>query len=465
MSSATVPRPGKRLSIMTTLFRRSRPGGDPAAALKREAQAWVVRLASGQASVADGEAFRRWCGQSAEHARAFKETRGAWQQLAQVARRVHRHGADDPAALVQRDRQQRPRIRLGSQDFTPGPRRKAGDLHHGVVLFRPDRAAGQVRLAGIQRRQRRRRALVLRVLPGFEADGAAAGRRRHRHVARRQDVRRRGAAVFVDQHAAFAGDAGLARQGVVGLHADPQHHRVGLQAAAVGQLGHAAALGPRMHRAQAGVQAQRHPLCGVQRRQVGRDAGRHAAGAQARRLFQHRGGATRLARGGGHLQADPAAAGDDNATAGAQAGAQAQGVIAGPQHMDGAAVGAGQGRHDGPAAGAQDQLVVVEHGAIGGLDLMAPGPQPGCRDAGPERDVQLGQLFAREQLGAFGRGLAAQHRLAQGRTLVGRMRLVAQQHDAAGVAVAAQRRRGPAARLPRADDDDGARAHAASGLR
>ncbi|WP_167385872.1 FecR/PupR family sigma factor regulator, partial [Achromobacter ruhlandii] len=54
---------------MTTLFRRSRPGGDPAAALKREAQAWVVRLASGQASVVDGEAFRRWCAQSAEHAR------------------------------------------------------------------------------------------------------------------------------------------------------------------------------------------------------------------------------------------------------------------------------------------------------------------------------------------------------------------------------------------------------------
>lgn len=73
---------------MTTLFRRSRPGGDPAAALKREAQAWVVRLASGQASLADGEAFRRWCAQSAEHARIFQETRGAWQQLAPAARQL-----------------------------------------------------------------------------------------------------------------------------------------------------------------------------------------------------------------------------------------------------------------------------------------------------------------------------------------------------------------------------------------
>ncbi|MFP3743078.1 DUF4880 domain-containing protein [Achromobacter sp. SIMBA_011] len=86
---------------MTTLFRRSRLGGDPAAALKREAQAWVVRLDSGQASVADGEAFRRWCGQSAEHARIFKETRSAWQQLAPAARQAH-------AALVRRARSARP---------------------------------------------------------------------------------------------------------------------------------------------------------------------------------------------------------------------------------------------------------------------------------------------------------------------------------------------------------------------
>ncbi|MFY3599201.1 FecR/PupR family sigma factor regulator, partial [Achromobacter xylosoxidans] len=86
---------------MTPLFRRSRPGGDPAAALKREAQAWVVRLASGRASVADGEAFRRWCGQSAEHARIFKETRSAWQQLAPAARQVQ-------AAQARRGRRARP---------------------------------------------------------------------------------------------------------------------------------------------------------------------------------------------------------------------------------------------------------------------------------------------------------------------------------------------------------------------
>lgn len=101
MSSATVPRLGKRLSYMTPLLRRSRPGGDPAAALKREAQAWVVRLASGRASVADGEAFRRWCGQSAEHARIFKEMRSAWQQLAPAARQVQ-------AAQARRGRSARP---------------------------------------------------------------------------------------------------------------------------------------------------------------------------------------------------------------------------------------------------------------------------------------------------------------------------------------------------------------------
>ena len=55
-------------------------------ALRREAQAWVLRLASGQATEADGAAFRQWCGQSVEHARAFKETRAAWQALQPAAR-------------------------------------------------------------------------------------------------------------------------------------------------------------------------------------------------------------------------------------------------------------------------------------------------------------------------------------------------------------------------------------------
>lgn len=87
---------------MTTLFRRSRPGGDPAAALKREAQAWVVRLASGQASAADGEAFRRWCGQSVEHARVFKETRSAWQQLAPAARQAQAAQARRAPLLARR---------------------------------------------------------------------------------------------------------------------------------------------------------------------------------------------------------------------------------------------------------------------------------------------------------------------------------------------------------------------------
>jgi ferric-dicitrate binding protein FerR (iron transport regulator) len=57
-------------------------------ALRREAQAWVLRLASGQATEADGAAFRQWCGQSVEHARAFKETRAAWQALQPAARRA-----------------------------------------------------------------------------------------------------------------------------------------------------------------------------------------------------------------------------------------------------------------------------------------------------------------------------------------------------------------------------------------
>jgi transmembrane sensor len=55
--------------------------------IRQHAMDWVIRLASGRATVADGEAFRRWCGQSAEHARAFSECRQNWLGMQQAAQR------------------------------------------------------------------------------------------------------------------------------------------------------------------------------------------------------------------------------------------------------------------------------------------------------------------------------------------------------------------------------------------
>ncbi|WP_229199072.1 FecR family protein [Bradyrhizobium acaciae] len=60
-------------------------GFDP---LKREAVGWVRHLTSGQATAADAEALRRWCGQSAEHAAAFAAASRLWRDLAPAGRNL-----------------------------------------------------------------------------------------------------------------------------------------------------------------------------------------------------------------------------------------------------------------------------------------------------------------------------------------------------------------------------------------
>ena len=53
--------------------------------MRREAQAWVVRLASGHANARDGLAFQQWCRQSPAHARAFAQARSTWNQMQPAA--------------------------------------------------------------------------------------------------------------------------------------------------------------------------------------------------------------------------------------------------------------------------------------------------------------------------------------------------------------------------------------------
>uniref|UniRef100_UPI000D4B85D7 FecR family protein n=1 Tax=unclassified Variovorax TaxID=663243 RepID=UPI000D4B85D7 len=57
--------------------------------MQRDAQAWVVRLGSQQATEDDARAFRHWCAQSARHAQAFVQAREVWQSMAPAALRVH----------------------------------------------------------------------------------------------------------------------------------------------------------------------------------------------------------------------------------------------------------------------------------------------------------------------------------------------------------------------------------------
>ena len=65
--------------------------------LQREAQAWVVRLGSQQATEDHAQAFRRWCARSREHAQAFVQARQVWQAMAPAAQRVRQQEAREAA--------------------------------------------------------------------------------------------------------------------------------------------------------------------------------------------------------------------------------------------------------------------------------------------------------------------------------------------------------------------------------
>ncbi|WP_313651852.1 FecR/PupR family sigma factor regulator, partial [Pseudomonas soli] len=43
--------------------------------LQRQAQGWLLRLTSGQATQADARALRQWCARSPAHAEAFAQAR------------------------------------------------------------------------------------------------------------------------------------------------------------------------------------------------------------------------------------------------------------------------------------------------------------------------------------------------------------------------------------------------------
>ncbi|WP_092613147.1 FecR domain-containing protein [Janthinobacterium sp. YR213] len=73
---------------------------DDMGVIEQEAQAWVVRLASGQVSERDAQVFRHWCARSRKHANAFAEARAVWGAMAPAARAVKR--AQAPVNVARR---------------------------------------------------------------------------------------------------------------------------------------------------------------------------------------------------------------------------------------------------------------------------------------------------------------------------------------------------------------------------
>jgi len=54
--------------------------------LTREAIAWLLRLTSGEATVEDADAFKRWYSQSPHHAAAWSEAVRLWRALGPALR-------------------------------------------------------------------------------------------------------------------------------------------------------------------------------------------------------------------------------------------------------------------------------------------------------------------------------------------------------------------------------------------
>ncbi len=58
-------------------------------AVERQAQAWLVRLTSGEATAADGEQFSLWCAEDPTHLEAFVRARRQWEQIAVAGRELN----------------------------------------------------------------------------------------------------------------------------------------------------------------------------------------------------------------------------------------------------------------------------------------------------------------------------------------------------------------------------------------
>ncbi len=83
--------------------------------LEAEATAWLLRLASGEATTEDAEAVRRWRNQSPAHRRAFAEAKLLWQVLGPASDLVGQ-ASQAPAAVVPL----RPRPQLARRAFLGG---------------------------------------------------------------------------------------------------------------------------------------------------------------------------------------------------------------------------------------------------------------------------------------------------------------------------------------------------------
>lgn len=95
------------------------PKTDDEDALQREAQQWLIRLNSGEATTADAEALQRWRLTSRDHRRAFAEASLLWTKLGSAATETSRRTVKQ-AAATGRHRSATGRVALGRRAFLGG---------------------------------------------------------------------------------------------------------------------------------------------------------------------------------------------------------------------------------------------------------------------------------------------------------------------------------------------------------
>lgn len=95
-------------------------------ALQRDAYAWVRRLTSGEATVADAQALKQWCDASPAHAAAFAEARRLWRDLGPAGEMVRARASADVRRAA------RP-ARAGRRVFLGGALASAAGIGAAVV--------------------------------------------------------------------------------------------------------------------------------------------------------------------------------------------------------------------------------------------------------------------------------------------------------------------------------------------
>ena len=271
-------------------------------------------------------------------------------------------------------------------------------------------------------------------------------------------VPRYGAAVLVDHDAVVTGQPAVRGQLLVGHDADAHHHQVGGVRAPGGRdRAHPAVAALEALHRDAGV--HRHAVRLVQAAEPRRHRVRHHPRQQPPGGFQHRHLGAQAARGRRHLEADEASADDDEARALAQVAADGVDVVEGAQIVNALQPAPRQREVARAAARREHERREVHRRAVVEHDVPRVAIDGHCAPAQHQLDALLGPVAGRLQEGALGGDGAGEQLLRQGRTLVGRVALVADQGEPASVAGAQQHVGALAAALAGTDDDDGLRGH------